>query len=290
MSVIVLYVAEGVLYQAKWDKEKIAIFTSARGISYIGLYQLYDRLFKELVTRINFKMRMRKLGLKSIRAPPSIRQSLVKLGALPNSSPVCGLLRISEMEQIVLSYDIKPPQVFYDLFLNKENTDQDIETDDFRDFCTSAYHEKSGEEPLVVSIPRHTVSLQLVSEPVTQDLEPEIVHPHVPGSGPSYMQSLAKKISQKNHRLAAAVSSSLSMPSPGVANVQVPTKPCYSCGEMNHLAKKRCDRCGVFLVGRPCPRCDTLNFSRCQSCVKCGYHLEATGKGKTMEHMQSTLS
>lgn len=267
------------LYQAKWNEEKIAIFTSARGISYIGLYQLYDRLFKELVTRINFKMRMRKLSLKSIRAPPSIRQSLVKLGALPNSSPVCGLLRMSAMEQIVLSYDIKPPQVFYDLFLNKDDNDHEIETDDFRDFCTSAYHEKLTEEPLVVSIPRHTVHLQLVSEPseLTRQLEPQAT-PIATPPGSSYVQNLAKRISQKNHRLAAAVSA--------VGVAQVPTKPCYSCGEMNHLAKKRCDRCGVFLVGRPCPHCSALNFSRCQSCVKCGYQLDR-GKAQNCYSMCS---
>ena len=66
---------------------------------------------------MNFKMRMRKLEIKSIRAASSVRQALINLNALPQSSPVCGLIRVSEVEQLACSYGVEPPQVLYDVFL-----------------------------------------------------------------------------------------------------------------------------------------------------------------------------
>ena len=250
-----LLIAEGILFQVNWGKIKIAVFTSARGISYVGLYQIYDALFKHLVTRMNFKMRMRKLGIKSIRAPSFIRQSLIKLDALPNSSPVCGLLRISEMERLVKSYDITPPQVFYDLFLSKGKLQEMTGPDVFKDFTTS-------EEKLVVSYPRSvvTVTENAASFPVMGQSRPVSTFP----SKTSVLQSLAKKISQKNHRLAAASS----------IPAAIPSRNCQSCGRSYPLAKKRCEYCDVFLVGHPCHVCKTLNYSRCNNCVKCGAALD----------------
>ena len=66
---------------------------------------------------MNFKMRMRKLEIKSIRAASSVRQALINLNALPQSSPVCGLIRVSEVERLARSYGVEPPQVLYDVFL-----------------------------------------------------------------------------------------------------------------------------------------------------------------------------
>ena len=247
------YKAEGVLFQVNWDKAKIAVFTSARNISYVGLYQIYDVLFKHLVTRMNFKMRMRKLGIKSIRAPSFIRQGLIKLDALPSTSPVCGLLRIFEMEKLVKSYEITPPRVFYDLFLNNSKLEESTEPDIFKDFDNS-------EEKLVVSFPRTLVHLsetEFYSKPHSNS------HPITSfSSKSSALQSLAKKISQKNHRLAAASSSSV-------------TRNCYSCGKSHPLAKKRCEDCGSFLTGYPCPNCSVINYSRCSKCVKCGTILDS---------------
>ena len=79
--------------------------------------QVFQTLFKQYVTRMNFKMRMRKLGIKSIRAASSVRQALINLDALPQSSPVCGLIRVSEVERLARSYGVEPPQVLYDVFL-----------------------------------------------------------------------------------------------------------------------------------------------------------------------------
>lgn len=305
--------AEGVLFQVLWGKSKIVIFTSVRGISYVGLYQIYDCLFKHLVTRMNFKMRMRKLGIKSIRAPPSIRLHLIKLEALPTSSPVCGLLRISEMERLVKSYEIKPPKVFYDLFINKK---PDAPSSDiFKDFCTivpqlpthmpsqqpigsvprlsmagvpqpsidgrASYlplGESGGvttinysQDSLVVSVPRALVNINHphshVKETNTQLPYPQSksISSHYPHHKTSILQNLAKKISQKNHRLAATITPST-----------MPTRECQSCGRVYPLAKKRCEACGIYLVGRPCPECNSLNYSRCTHCVKCGRVLDVT--------------
>ena len=69
---------------------------------------------------MNFKMRMRKLAIRSIRAPSGIRLKLIDLNALPHHSPVCGLITISEMEHLAKSYGVIPPSVFYEAFLTKQ--------------------------------------------------------------------------------------------------------------------------------------------------------------------------
>ena len=69
---------------------------------------------------MNFKMRMRKLDIRSIRAPSAVRLKLIELNGLPPHSPVCGLIKISEMERLAKSYGVFPPNVIYDVFLTKE--------------------------------------------------------------------------------------------------------------------------------------------------------------------------
>ena len=68
---------------------------------------------------MSFKMRMRKLDIRSNRAPPEIRVKLISLSALPFNCPVCGLITVSEMEQLAKSYGITPPQVFYDCLITE---------------------------------------------------------------------------------------------------------------------------------------------------------------------------
>ena len=88
--------------------------------------QIFQTLFKQYVTRMNFKMRMRKLEIKSIRAASSVRQALINLDALPQSSPVCGLIRVSEVERLARSYGIEPPQVLYDVFLLRHSDQKQL--------------------------------------------------------------------------------------------------------------------------------------------------------------------
>lgn len=66
---------------------------------------------------MNFKMRMRKLNIRSNRAPSSIRMKLVELQALPSNCPVCGLITVKELETLAHSYGVTPPAVFYEEFL-----------------------------------------------------------------------------------------------------------------------------------------------------------------------------
>lgn len=75
---------------------------------------------------MNFKMRMRKLEIKSIRASSSVRQALINLNALPQSSPVCGLIRVSEVERLARSYGVEPPQVLYDVFLLRHSDQKQL--------------------------------------------------------------------------------------------------------------------------------------------------------------------
>ena len=272
ISLIPYFPDEGVLFQVKWGENKIAVFTSARNINYIGLYQIYEVLFKHLVTRMNFKMRMRKLGVKSIRAPSFIRQGLIRLGALPSSSPVCGLLRISEMERLVTSYDVKLPQVFYDLFINNALSAEPVEPDVFRDFTNT-------EEKFVVSYPRDRIDTS-ISDLVTEakSLPPPSTPPtnnRFSYKNTSTLQSLAKKISMKNHRLAAAASVTTS-PTSIYAPVSQGKRKCYSCGRSYASSKKRCEDCGIFLVGYPCPVCGSINYTLCSKCTQCGAPLDRT--------------
>ena len=70
------------------------------------------------VTRVNFKMRMRKLHVRSIRAAPIVRVKLIEIGALPSHCPVCGLILVSEVESLAKSYGVVPPNVVYEAFLS----------------------------------------------------------------------------------------------------------------------------------------------------------------------------
>lgn len=65
---------------------------------------------------MNFKVRMRKHDIRSIRAPSDVRVKLIDLNALPPHCPVCGLIRVPEMETLAKSYGLTPPNVFYDVF------------------------------------------------------------------------------------------------------------------------------------------------------------------------------
>ena len=78
--------------------------------------QVYETLFRKYVTRMNFKVRMRKHDIRSIRAPSDVRVKLIDLNALPPHCPVCGLIRVPEMERLAKSYGLTPPSVFYDVF------------------------------------------------------------------------------------------------------------------------------------------------------------------------------
>ncbi len=92
---------------------------------YAFLCQVYETLFTPHVSRINFKMRMRKLKICSNRASSLIRTKLVSIGAIPQGCPVCCLISISELEQLARSYGIERPPVLYEVFLNLEkNQDQ----------------------------------------------------------------------------------------------------------------------------------------------------------------------
>lgn len=250
-----------------WGKAKIAIFTSTRNITYCSLFQIYEEIFKELVTRMNFKMRMRKLQVKSIRAPSSVRLCLIKVGALPSSSPVCGLIRIPEMESLAKSYDLTPPSVFYDLFL-KPGKEPPTYIPSYAD------GEGWGIEPtgsfvysenaLVVSVPLASINSQSLWTDSNSQTHPQS---SFPANKSTSLQSLAKKISQKNHRLAAISSSS-----------EAALRNCPACGHVSPLLKKRCQYCGVFFVGRRCQQCGTLNHNRSSNCLKCHSPMESSGR------------
>ena len=63
---------------------------------------------------------MRKHDIRSIRAPSEVRVKLIDLNALPPHCPVCGLIRVQEMERLAKSYGITPPSVFYDVYKASE--------------------------------------------------------------------------------------------------------------------------------------------------------------------------
>ena len=255
-------------------------------------------------------MRMRKLGIKSIRAPPTIRLSLIKLGALPTSSPVCGLLRISEMDRLVRSYDMVPPKVFHDLYLSKKN-EPATASDIYKDFCNPPSSSSSSskkilapplhqhtmelvphlssskgfqgrpDDSLVVSLPRALVTVQHPQSQMVFHSHPQIVlqpHSNKPTLGKgSILQNLAKKISQKNHKLAAAAA---------VSGKEAATRECSSCGRVYPLAKKRCESCRIYLVGSPCPSCGSINYSRCSQCTNCGHPLDTSITVKSLRESE----
>ena len=78
--------------------------------------QVYETLFRKYVTRVNFKVRMRKHDIRSVRAPSDVRVKLIELKALPPHCPVCGLIRVPEVERLAKSFGMTPPSVFYDVF------------------------------------------------------------------------------------------------------------------------------------------------------------------------------
>ena len=60
---------------------------------------------------------MRKLGVRSIRAPALVRIKLIELHSLPSHSPVCALILLSEAENLVRSFHLPVPNVVYETFL-----------------------------------------------------------------------------------------------------------------------------------------------------------------------------
>ena len=62
-------------------------------------------------------MRMRKLMIRSNRAPSFVRLKLVELGVLPSNCPVCGLISVRQLVELALSYGLEPPSVIYNVFL-----------------------------------------------------------------------------------------------------------------------------------------------------------------------------
>ena len=211
-----LSIADGLVYQVIWGKARMAIFTSTRNITYCSLFQIYETIFKDIVTRMNFKMRMRKLQVKSIRAPSSVRLCLIKLGSLPSSSPVCGLIKIPEMESLAKSYDITPPPVFYDLYLHAgRDPPTYIPSEENWGVQPTTAPVVYSDDALIVSIPLSLVNVQSSLWTDSKTTNPQFprpqTHPHSgsPSNKSMMLQNLAKKISQKNHRLAAMASSSL---------------------------------------------------------------------------------
>ena len=109
--------ADGTICHVRWDKEVFVVFMSSKGGNYVGLYQTYEMVFKQFTTsRMNFKMRMRKYSVRSIRAPSGIRVKMIELNALPPHSPVCGLIKVSEFDVLAKSYGVAIPGVFLDAF------------------------------------------------------------------------------------------------------------------------------------------------------------------------------
>ena len=49
---------------------------------------------------------------------------------------------------------------------------------------------------------------------------------------------------------------------------------CPKCHYVNAPSKKRCQRCGEFMVGRHCPECGTLNHNRTRECFRCNATIE----------------
>ena len=75
------------------------------------------QVLQNTVERFTLKTRMRKLGVRSMRAPPLVRIKLIELHSLPNHSPVCALILLSEAESLVRSFHLPVPHVVYETFL-----------------------------------------------------------------------------------------------------------------------------------------------------------------------------
>ena len=269
---------------------------------------------------------MRKLDIRSIRAPSGVRLKLIELNALPQTSPVCGLIRISEVERLAKSYGVIPPDVFYDVFLSKGSDQKPLSV-------SPGFHgnpkaqamvlqsqlqgSMSGKvRPGVSPVQTHTstvgqegiqmsalvmssagirgndvgteAELSLVIS-IPRHLTPFKVHPsreqqlywstqmrapkHSSGSSVTHyggysLQNLAKKITQKSRKFTCSSISGSSS-----------ARNCLACNRINPAAKKRCQFCGEFLIGRPCPTCGTLNHNRTRECFRCNSSIPYAGEG-----------
>lgn len=275
---------------------------------YLTIPQVFDVLFKKYVNRMNFKMRMRKLNIRSIRAPSSVRLKLIELNALPQTSPVCGLIRISEMEQLAKSYGVTPPEVFYEVFLSKQKAPGSISshTAHPRKHATvlqshlqpgstsgkvrpgvtpvhgslmsssmvSPYSSDDvGTEPemaLIVSIPRQLTPFQPHPSAEAQYTNAPVIVPNPGGTGPAHYRSFALSLAKKITQKSRKFTSSSGTPS---------TRSCPACKRINPSSKKRCQFCGEFLIGRPCPKCGTLNHNRTRECFRCNSSIPYAGEG-----------
>ena len=75
------------------------------------------QVLQNTVERFTLKTRMRKLGVRSMRAPALVRIKLIEMHSLPSHSPVCALILLSEAENLVRSFHLPVPQVVYETFL-----------------------------------------------------------------------------------------------------------------------------------------------------------------------------
>ena len=80
------------------------------------------QILQSTVERFSLKTRMRKLGIRSIRAAPLVRLKLIELQSLPSHSPVCALILLSEAEHLVRSFHLPVPQLVYETFLRKPDS------------------------------------------------------------------------------------------------------------------------------------------------------------------------
>ena len=114
-------------------------------------------------------------------------------------------------------------------------------------------------DSLIVSIPKRTSTMELTmpSLPGKLYINPVTVPTTAKPSG-SALQSMARKISRKNHKIAQQRQQGL-----------FSQRRCPSCGHFTPSLKKRCQKCQNFLVGRACPACNELNHNRSVFCHKC---------------------
>ncbi|XP_065903302.1 uncharacterized protein [Dysidea avara] len=233
----------GSFQHIKWDREgtkEIVIYTSTSGIHYCGLHELYSKILQSTVERFSLKTRMRKLGIRSIRAAPLVRLKLIELQSLPSHSPVCALILLSEAEHLVRSFHLPVPQLVYETFLRKPDS-------------TSS----TAADSLIVSIPKRTPTTELTIPSSPGKLVIDSSSASVKPSGLA-LQNMARKISRKNHKIAQQRQQGL-----------FSQRRCPSCGHLTPSLKKRCLQCQSFLVGRACPSCNELNHNRSIFCSKC---------------------
>ena len=114
-------------------------------------------------------------------------------------------------------------------------------------------------DSLIVSIPKRTstIELSMPTLPGKLYINPATMPAAAKPSG-SALQSIARKISRKNHKIAQQRQQGL-----------FSHRRCPSCGHFTPSLKKRCQKCQSFLVGRACPACNELNHNRSVFCNKC---------------------